>query len=492
MREFLFERMRLYPNSRIRDEEKEYTYLEFMEEAKRHGENLLQAFPCKSKCGVLCKSNLWTALALLACWHADMVPIPMSLQYGLKHCEQIIEETEPDVLITDIADEDEFGQYLVGNRYDMNASLVVSLQKKVIPDPVLKDVGIILNTSGTTGRPKGAMIYTLGLQKNVEAIHRYLEIGPEDEILIARPMYHCAVLTGEYLVSLYHGVSILFLGGSEGMQYNPIAVSSLAMKEKVTLLGGTPTLFRHLARLQNRAKCESSLRVITLSGECMTEKVAKAIREAFPKTLIYHVYGMTEASPRISFLPPELFDQMPTCVGQPLYQTYIQVMDGEGVELAAGQPGNVRVKSPSIMKGYYRKEEQTAKKLEGGWLNTGDIGYMDEEGRLYILSRSDDMIIKAGMNIYPKEIENALADLPMIKEAVAYGVSELEGTGIGIDVVLNDGWDYEMKDLLSLIAGVLPSYQMPSKIRKVVALTRNASGKVVRNFGLTEQGTQGV
>jgi long-chain acyl-CoA synthetase len=472
--EFISKRMTMFDKSWISDTERRYTYSEMLDNARLCGKKLKQKLAVKATCCILCTNNYNTAVALLGCWYADLVPIPISINYGERHCEIIINTTKPTIIITD--DSSITCKY---NSFSFNISSYEFDGKINQEDEceLLEDIALIMNTSGTTGSPKGAMITEEGLIQNILGIDEYFNIQCEDTILIARPLYHCAVLTGEFLISLYKGLNIVFLSGL----YNPISVLKCMENEKVSVLCGTPTLFQHLVTFCKRMKKQHFVKVIVLSGECLTKEIAKQIREVFIDADIYNVYGLTEASPRVSYLKPALFDSIPESVGVGLKNTTIKIIDDLGSELSPNEHGNVCVLSPCIMKGYYRNNELTKAKIKKNWLLTGDIGYIDENGYLYILSRADDMIIKAGMNIYPKEIENALDKLPMVKENVAYGVLENGVQVIAIDVVLEEGFECSKKELMATFSHILPSYQLPNFINVVDCLTRNASGKIVRN-----------
>ncbi len=470
---FISERMSLFEEAWFSDSGQRHTYGEVLACARLCGGKLKEGLRVKAKCAVLCSSNYNTAMAILGCWFADMLPIPMSVNYGEKHCKKIIEGTRPEVIISDTPEIN--GVYGVPS-FDLRS---LSFTGDIVPQDqweLLQDVALIMNTSGTTGNPKGAMITETGLLLNILAIDEYFKIEKGDNILIARPLYHCAVLTGEFLISLYKGLNIVFLDGI----YNPISVLNCIAEQKITVLCGTPTLFQHLSIFSRRLKKAYALKVLAISGECLTGEIARQIREVFKEAYIYNVYGLTEASPRVSYLEPGLFDSIPESVGKGLQNTKIKIADDLGNELQPNQHGNVWVSSPSIMKGYYGNEALTRQKIKGDWLLTGDVGYKDIAGNLYILARVDDMIIKAGMNIYPKEIENVLNELPMVKENMAYGVLEGGVQAIAVDIVLKEGIQCSEKELMAEISRALPSYQLPSQINITDSLNRNASGKLVR------------
>ena len=470
---FLCERMRMFGDSTLKDQDKRYPYSLFVKMAEEHGCKLKTALPPHAKCAVLCDSGLHTALAILSCWYAKLVPIPMSKHYGERHCSAIRELTEPDCIICDSVfhDSDALTYRIDLGEFTRNAPIFA-------PEADLRDVALIMCTSGTTGKPKGAMITVDGLQANILAISDYFALNRSDTILIARPLYHCAVLTGELLISLYLGLNICFYDE----KYNPSNVIGLCDRFRITVLCGTPTLFRQISLLSKRTKIKLPLRVVALSGECLTREVAVQIREALPETILYHVYGLTEAAPRVAYLPPDQFDSMPEFVGLPLKNTQIKIVDCETFrERSPKTAGVVIINAPSLMKGYYRNPERTAQVFRDGWLNTGDVGFLDEDGYLQILARTDDMIIKAGMNMYPKEIENAISTLPEISDVVAYGVKAQTGQEIAVHVVLSNGYENTtVKQLLHAFTGVLPNHQMPAQVHIVAALERNSSGKLVR------------
>ena len=470
---FLVAQMSKYPESVFFDVERSISYAQIIDQVQIYAESLLSRLPKKSKCCILCDNEINTAIAILSCWNADMIAIPLSKNYGEKHCESIISLVQPDIVITDV-NEGRAGLFT----YNLTAETFHGKQTGTIIESELGDCAAILCTSGTTGVPKGAIITSKGLKNNVLAIIDYFQINCSDTILLARPLYHCAVLTGEFLVSIFKGLNIGFFNE----KYNPSNLIDYSISSNVTVLCGTPTLFHHISLLAQRTQQKLPIKVIALSGECLTKDIAMQIRRTFLEAEIYHVYGLTEASPRVSYLPPGLFDSIPESVGVPLNNVKIRIINAEsGNRQPVNTPGLVIVKSPSIMKGYYRNEEGTKQAVRNSWLNTSDIGVQDEYGNLFILSRADDMIIKAGMNIYPKEIEVAISTLPAIADVIAYGVPSKVGQEIAINVVLENGYEgTSVKELLKDINMILPAYQMPSHVHIVKELEHNSSGKRIK------------
>lgn len=463
----------LKKNILLFDDKKIYNYQALISTILIHGENLRKELQTKSKCAILCRSELNTALAILSCWYADMVPIPMSLNYGISSCNKIIETTNPDILITD---DNSFDFYRF--KYCLLDNSFLGKKNDVDTNKDLNDVALIMCTSGTTGMPKGVMITKNALIKNVILISEYFDIDYKDSILIARPLYHCAVLTGEFLISLYKGLNIAFFDE----KYNPNKVLACAVENNISVLCGTPTLFNHMSMFAQRSQIKLPIKKIALSGECLNKNVAKNIRKGFPDAHIYNVYGLTEASPRVSFLSPDKFDLIPESVGVPLNGIRIVILDiYSKKELPSNSKGLIVIKTPCIMKGYYNNIEYTNKAIKNDWLLTGDVGYKDNEGNLFILSRQDDMIIKGGMNIYPREIENEIEALYEIEECLVYGETSIQGQSISVDIVLKDEYkNLSEIELMKRFVEILPEYQIPTRVRIVSEINRNASGKKVR------------
>ncbi len=409
-------------------------------------------------CAILCGSEMVTSMALLSCFAAGVTAVPLSMRYGWTHCEKILDTINPTGIITDTDGE----------------LKVMNINHSTYREPE-KHPALIMCTSGTTGHPKGAMLSEQNILVNLKDIAQYFLIDDTDTILISRPLYHCAVLTGEFLTSLLKGCKVYFY--SE--EFNPKKLLDLMGEKKITVFGGTPTLLNMLSFfIHNRTHF---LKTICVSGECMNKAVGQNIREAFSGVQIYHVYGLTEACPRISYLPPEYFDEMPDSVGIPLNSVSIKILRNDGEVADINEPGTLWVRGGNIMIGYYNDPVQTKKVLKKGWLCTGDIAVLDEKGFLRIKGRKDDMIIRAGMNIYPQEIESTLSQDPRVKEVFVYRMDHpVLGSMIGLKIA----GDFSHKDEVhQLCIDRLPPFQIPTVIELLDELPKNGSGKILRQKG---------
>lgn len=450
----LKESMLRFPDREIREGEACITYEEMAVFA--------ELFACKMAgircCAILCRSELAAAMALLSCFAGGITAVPLSHRYGEAHERKILETISPEAVIT-----------------DDNASFQIHLIKKYTYRPPKHPPALIMCTSGTTGTPKGVMLSEKNIQTAVLNVTDYFGIGREDTVLITRPLYHCAVLTGEFLTALRKGCCIRFYSGA----FSPQVILQMIDRYRITVFGGTPTMLAMMARF-NRKRSAETLRHISISGESMSRDSGKKIAEAFPNAAVYYVYGLTEASPRVSYLPPELFPAYGDYVGIPVRSVTVRIEKNDGTAAKTGEEGTLWIKGENVMMGYYRDSAATGKVLRNGWLCTGDIAVLTEKGLLKIKGRRDGLIIRAGMNIYPQEIEFALQSDPRVKEVMAYGIRDAdEGMRIG----LKAAGDFTSADeVREICAARLPAYQMPSVIEIIKELEKNASGKIKRTY----------
>lgn len=462
-----------FPNSCF-IEDKIYTYKEIGCLINYYSDVLKKRCNERAKVCVLCEKQINASIMILSCWQANVVPIPLSLHYGEKQVEKICMNIQPDVILVDSGTViDGFSDSII-NIFDDD--IYNSKHIENVREEELDEVALVMHTSGTTGLPKGSMITEEGLIKNILAISEYFQISSNDTILISRPLYHCAVLTGEFLVSLYNGVNIVF----SSSKFDIWRCINQIIDNKVTIFCSTPTFLTYMVKNCIRNNISISLSTVAVSGERLMCEAAELISSYFTGARIFNVYGLTEASPRVTYLPYENFNCNYDSVGVPLRGVEIAIIDEDGKKVKDKVVGNVIVRSPCIMKGYYKMREETERKIKNGWLHTGDVGYI-KNGELYLLSRIDDMIIKGGMNIYPQEIENIVNKFEEVEKSLAYGIQGEISQGIGLDVVLKIK-EISKKEFISKVSRNLPQYLMPDKINFVKSIKVNASGKMVRKY----------
>lgn len=457
-----------YNNSKV------YTYIELLNKIENIGnENDLSMFS-GAKCVILCKQTIESVKALLFCWKVGMIAIPLSFHYGKVNCRNIIDIVKPDIIISDESNICKEYEDILSCKLE---EIELFKDIYILKEDMLQNVELMMCTSGTTGNPKVIMFSAKAIQKNIELILDYFTINNKDTMLICRPIYHCAVLVGELLLSFVVGTNIVLY--SDG--YNPFILASILKNNNITVMCGTPTIFKGISECLKHRNIKGKVKMIALSGEYLLLEYAQEIRKCFPEANIFNVYGLTEAGPRVSYLSPEMFDRIPQSVGKPLKGVKIKIVCENEEKVDKTKLGQIWIQTPSLMLGYYKDVEKTKEKIQKGWFATGDVGVMDEENNLYILGRSDDMIIKAGMNIYPQEVEKEILKLEDIKAVLVYGKLTEKGEEIIAEVILQDKYKVETDyDIMRKMSYILPEYMMPVQVLIVEDFIRNASGKIVR------------
>lgn len=469
---FIEECIRKNPESFIEEYKGDkYSYKEFIEEIDSYINKIDINTYRRRKCLVVCRHNIEELKALIFSWKMDMIAVPMSIHYGIEQCKRSIEAVSPDLILTD---DPEIQLDVKAPIYFLNT--MPNKCKCEGVDEDLAGIELMMCTSGTTGMPKASMFEGEAIRSNCIAISEYFPITSDDTVLVARPLYHCAVIVGEVLTALYNGCNILFYSDT----YNPIVLSRILCSNYITVMCGTPTIFKGISEALTFQKKQTQLKVIALSGEYLLPERAKSISRAF-NAMIFNVYGLTEAGPRVSYLPADKFDTIPSSVGIPLKNVEISIVsEQEPFNVMANKEiGRIWIKTPYLMKGYYKNELKTKVRKYGDWFDTGDVGYIDNE-YLYVVGRSDDMIIKGGLNIYPRDIENCILGIDDVKEVLVYGVIIDNVEQICADVILSDRDNQDILALRKKIANKVEGYMMPHIVNIVEDFKRNASGKIVR------------
>jgi acyl-coenzyme A synthetase/AMP-(fatty) acid ligase len=339
------------------------------------------------------------------------------------------------------------------------------------------DLAALLYTSGTAGRPRAVMQTFGNIEHNTRAIIASLGLTPRDRALLGLPLSYCygrSVLQTHLLL----GASVFL----EPRTSYPSALLQTIRAEECTGLAGVPLTFE-LLRRQARPDPSAmpSLRYLTQAGGAMAPETATWVREAFHPARLFQMYGQTEATARLTCLPPETAADRSGSVGVALPGLEIRVVDDDGREARRGETGHVVARGPSVTPGYYRAPEETARVLRGGWLWTGDLGWMDEDGYLFLCGRTKEILKIGGHRVAPEEIEAALAQHPGVVEAAAIGVSHpLMGEVAAVVVVAAPGSRLTEAELRRHCAERLPPYGVPRVYRFAPELPRNAAGKVER------------
>lgn len=338
-------------------------------------------------------------------------------------------------------------------------------------------VAVILFTSGSTARPKGVMLTHYNLCYNTNSIIECFRLGSYDRIEVVLPFYYC------FGTSLLH--THLRVGGSLVINNKfmfPESVLDDIEKYECTGFAGVPSNYQILLRkssIKNRNL--QSLRYVAQAGGRLPDSFIKELKEALKTVEIFIMYGQTEATARLSYLPPNMLDEKIGSIGKGIPGTELKVIDKEGNEVKIGEIGEVAAFGGNIMKGYFNDEEETAKVIRNGYLYTGDLATVDKDGYIYIVAREKQIIKSGGNRISPKEIENIIIQIPNVIEAAVIGTpDDILGEAIKAFVVLNNEvLKVDEKYIIDYCKDNLPSYKVPKYVVFLDGLPKNSSGKVM-------------
>jgi fatty-acyl-CoA synthase len=336
----------------------------------------------------------------------------------------------------------------------------------------------LMYTSGTTGRPKGALITHGNVLWNLVNTMVAREDVPGDTSLVVGPLYHTAALNNHFTIRVaLAGTSMIM------RRFDPREMMEIIERERINVVSGSPAVFNFLLQLPNLEEYDTlSVTKCTAGSAILPVETKNRLLKLFPNCGgVYDVYGCTETSPSITILSARDSLRKHACVGKPLLFLEAKVVDEDANEVPVGEIGEVICRGPIVMKGYYKDEEGTKEALRGGWLHTGDLARVDEEGFFYIVDRKKDMVISGGENIYPREIEEVLYTHPKIAEAAVIGVpDDVWGESVKAVVVLKESETLTEKEVIEFCEAHLASYKKPRSVDFVQVLPRNPSGKVLK------------
>lgn len=348
------------------------------------------------------------------------------------------------------------------------------------------DVAALLYTSGTIHRPKGVMQTHANLLANIDACLRAMQINGDDVFLAILPTFHTFGLTCVFLLPLLTGGRVHFV-----QRFVPAAVVREMRESGATIFMGVPSMYKALLKSFSEGNSAAGgfprLRLCVSGGEALPVEIGRKFEEASGVAMC-EGYGMTEASPVISLNRAGRAKW--GTVGEALDNIEVGIFDDEGRRLESGADGEIWVKGPSVMRGYWNLPDETAEVLTGaGWLKTGDMGQLDAEGFIKITGRKKEMIISAGKNIYPVEIERTLEEHPNVFEAAVIGVAdEVRGEAPVAFVVAMPGAEVDQVALFAHCRERLSGFKVPKKIHVVKELPHTLTGKVLKRALRAEEG----
>ncbi|MFI1480192.1 o-succinylbenzoate--CoA ligase [Streptomyces sp. NPDC020747] len=361
----------------------------------------------------------------------------------------------------------------VGAEYDQ---LLAEAPDEAIDEPVTADdTCIIMYTSGTTGRPKGAMLTHGNLTWNAVNVLVDQDLIADERALVSAPLFHTAGLNMLTLPVLLKGGTCVLVEA-----FDPAATFDLIERHRITFMFGVPTMFEHVARHPRWADADlSSLRMLSCGGSPVPTPLIAAYQERGLTFL--QGYGMTEASPGVLFLDAEHAVSKAGSAGVPHFFSDVRIVRPDLAPAETGETGEVVVRGPHVMPGYWGLPDETAAVFHDGWFRSGDAARIDEDGYVTIVDRIKDMIISGGENIYPAEIEDQLLAHPDIVECAVIGVPDEKWGEVPRAVVVpREDVELDPDEVLASLSGRLAKYKIPKSVVLADELPRTASGKLLK------------
>ncbi|OFZ29297.1 MAG: long-chain-fatty-acid--CoA ligase [Bdellovibrionales bacterium RIFCSPHIGHO2_01_FULL_40_29] len=348
----------------------------------------------------------------------------------------------------------------------------------VQPNMTLEDTAFLQYTGGTTGVSKGAILSHRNIIANCQQIRAWMKpklVEGQEIAITPLPLYHIFSLTVCSLALMTYGTQNVLIT-------NPRDFASFIKdmkKYKFTILTGVNTLFNALANHPKISEVDFSKTKVCVAGAMALQKAVKENWFAKTGTNVIEGYGLTETSPVACCNPIDGTDQVGT-IGLPLPDTELKFVDDSGKEVALGEPGEICIRGPQVMKGYHNQPAETSKVLKDGWLFTGDIGVMNEDGFAKIVDRKKDMILVSGFNVYPNEIEDVISRHPKILEVAAIGVSDEHSGEVVKVVIVKKDESLTEKEVIDFARLSLTNYKIPKHVEFRKELPKTNVGKILR------------
>ena len=357
----------------------------------------------------------------------------------------------------------------------MSGSALDAPGGEVVPrDP--GDTAVLIYTSGTTGKPKGAELTHFQLYMNCTIAGQLFGARSDDVTLAVLPFFHVFGLSSVINVSVRYGGCLSIVP-----RFAPADVLDVIERDRCTVIGGVPTMLHALAQQDITGRDLSALRVAVSGGASLPENIMRTFESMYGIEVL-EGYGMSETASSCSFNRPG--DRRVLSIGKPLWGVTMRVGDASDRPLPPGREnvGEILIRGHNVMKGYLGRPEATAETLRGGWLHSGDLGYVDSDGFYFIVDRAKDLVIRGGYNVYPREIEEVLFAHPGIAEAAVIGKpDERLGEEVVAVVALHPGFELSSEDVIAYCRERLAAYKYPREVRFMAELPKGPSGKILKS-----------
>lgn len=496
--DYLFEHSKTISNFAFEEKNKITSYSEFCEKIS----NLINFFfekkiPSQSPIMIFSDNSLFSAIGYLSTIGSGLISVPIHTQSNDKIVSFVINSLNIKFVITQKKHLKKFNriknvtQIIIEediNDFHYNFELInLDLLKtndtiNVKNIDINNEIATILFTSGSTGTPKGVMLTHKNLIANTESIIQYLDLTENDKIMEVLPYSYC------YGASWLH--TLVRVGGTNVINNRFMFMNKILLEmidKKCTGFAGVPSHFQMLLRSSKIKEMKfPDLRFIAQAGGKLANVFIKELQETLPNSKIYIMYGQTEATARLSYLPPAYLTSKLGSIGKGIPGVTLEIINEEGLNVKVGEVGNIVASGENIMKGYWNDPQETAKTIKNRKLWTGDLAKFDEDGFIYIVDREKQFIKSGGHRISPKEIEDTIVELPEIIECAIIGVpDDVLGEAPKAYVVIKnfrkDNISQYEKDIIKICKENLTSFKTPKYIEFIKSLPKNSSNKVLVN-----------
>ena len=451
----------------------ETTYGELDERSDRLAAGLLEAgLVPGDRVATLTGTSPEHVVVFFACAKAGLILMPLNIRLAPPELAFQLADAEPAVLLCS----DEYAETAAALHKRTAGLEELVAQSNYLPSGPADDDGLLLvYTSGTTGKPKGALLTHANCFWTNLSFDRVVGVSGEDTVLQVLPQFHVGGWNVQALLGWWKGARVVLEPA-----FDPERALALIAEKHVTTMMGVPATYLFMSQAPGFARADLwSLRRAVVGGAPMPEALLETWHERGVE--IVQGYGLTEAAPNVLCLPPEDAERKRGYAGKPYPHVDVALRDPESGELLEGATeGELVVKGPNVFAGYWRNAEATAAAFADGWLLTGDVAARDEEGYYRIVGRTKDMVISGGENVYPAEIENVLHEHDAIAEVAVVGVPDERWGEACLAFVVLSG-DATEEELLEYCRGRLAKYKVPRGVRFVESLPRNALDKVVKS-----------
>lgn len=469
-----------------------YTYRQFNEEVNRLAHGLLKLGVKKGeKLSLMMKNTDYFVFTFFAAAKIGVVNVPINFRLQAQEVHYILKQSDAMYVVCD----KEFEALLYRAKEGTEVRSVITIGTPDITEFVSYESVLshnyteplvevneqddleILYTSGTTGRPKGALfnhrqIFNVGISVVIN-----MGIRQHERILHLAPLFHSAQLN----LFLISGVA---LGATHIIHrdFHPVKTLQAIQEHKISHLFAVPAMYNFLLQVPNAQDYDlSSIRRVGYGAAPMAPELVKKSMQLFKTDQFYNLCGLTEGGPGGILLDPEGHKLHLGKGGKPIFLTETRVVNEEGKDVLPGVVGEFIISSPMVMKEYYKKPDETKNTLKDGWLYTGDLATIDEEGYITLVDRKKDMIISGGENVYSVEVESVLYEHPAVLEAAIIGLpDEVWGEAVCAVIVPKEGLSIDEQELKSFCREKLAGYKIPRRIFMEEQLPRNASGKILK------------